>query len=416
MFSEQSLHGGKVVCVLAASLSSVVADAILPNCYLEYVDSKIEENGLSDRWLRPSWIDVDLNALAGNCRRVKAMVGAERKMMAVVKANGYGHGAVSVAQVALKHGAEFIGVASVGEALDLREAGIDKPILVLTYICPEAIPQIIRQNITISVFDLEHARQFNQVAHACGADLRIHLKIDSGMGRLGIMPEAASQFLHALDGLTHLKVEGIYTHFAVADEDPIYTNQQVATFKHVVRSLQAQGFQFDYIHCSNSAGILLVQDDLFNMVRPGLLLYGLSPSRHIPCPPGFQELITWKTTVVQVREMPPNYPIGYGNTYFTGGQERVAILPVGYADGLRRSPTTWREVLVHGRRAPLIGRVSMEKIAVNVSDIPDVKIGDEVVLLGKQGDQHITVDEVAEWLGTINYEIITTIMSRAPRQ
>ena len=212
-----------------------------------------------------------------------------------------------------------------------------------------------------------------------------------------------------------VELEGIYTHFSSADDDASHTGDQLNQFKRVLSALRADGFAFKYIHAANSAGILNCQAGFFNLVRPGLMLYGYAPSATPSALSGLRPVMSWKTCVAQVKTLPAGSPIGYGNTYRTQGEETVAILPVGYADGLRRSPRSWREVLVGGRRAPLIGRVSMEKIAINVSHIPNVKVGDEAVLLGRQGNEEICADEVAEWQGTINYEVLTSIAPRVPR-
>lgn len=366
--------------------------------------------------LRPSWIELDTDALAGNVRAIKAYLGDKVALMAVVKANAYGHGAVTVARTALLNGADYLAVANIAEALELRSAGIVAPILVLSYMPAFAVRQAIQENITVALYDPEQARAFDRAAYEVGAKLRIHVKVDSGLGRLGIMADQVVLLFRQLMALTHLEVEGIYTHFSSADEDPDYSMRQLEKFKNILRPLRASGFQFRYIHAGNSAGMLAHPDPILNMARPGLILYGLRPSAKTPMLAGIRPVMRWKTLIAQVRDLPPNYPVGYGNTYYTRGRERIAILPVGYADGLRRSPQTWREVLIHGQRAPLVGRVSMEKCAVNVTHIAGVSAGDEVVLLGPQGDDEITAEEIAEWLGTIHYEVLTTILPRVPRQ
>jgi len=364
---------------------------------------------------RPSWVEVDADAIADNARAIKSSIGNDVTLMAVVKANGYGHGAALVAQTALNNGAEYLGVASLEEALQLREAGIQAPILMLTYFPPEAVSQAIRLNLTATVFDLETARRYHQAAFGASQPLKVHVKLDTGMGRLGFFAEETSQIFRRLRPLTNLRVEGVYTHFAIADDDPGFTAEQVEIFKEALLPLRAAGMNIRYIHAANSPGVLGGEDNFFSMVRPGLLLYGLNPSENLSMLEGMRPALSWKTTILQVRDFPPGYPIGYGNTYYTKGHERIAILPVGYADGFRRSPQTWQYVLVRGQRAPVVGRVSMEKCAINVTDIPDVYAGDEVVLLGAQGDEIITAEMVAEWLGTINYEVVTTILPRAAR-
>lgn len=363
-----------------------------------------------------SRVEVDLNALAANVRGIKNLVGEQVALMAVVKADAYGHGAVSASRTALLNGAEYLGVSSVAEALELREAGIDAPILVLNYTPVSAIRQAVRQNLTITLYDIDMARAYDRAARELGAKLTVHVKVDTGMGRLGVMPKDAMLLFRHLYTLNHLDVEGIFTHFASADEDPDFTAFQVKSFRDIIKPLRASGFNFAYIHAANSAGMLSSKDSHFNMVRVGLAMYGLSPSASVRVPADFKPVLSWKTVVAQVKTLPGGHSVGYGRTYrVTGGDERIAILPVGYSDGFRRGPRNWGEVLVHGQRAPVIGRVSMEKSAISVSHIPDVSVGDEVVLLGRQGDDVITADDVAARIGTISYEVLTGILPRQRR-
>jgi alanine racemase len=374
------------------------------------------EASLFTQPVRPTWVEIDTDALANNVQRVKAFVGEDVALMAVVKSNAYGHGAITCARTALLNGASYLSVASLAEALELRDAGIEAPILILSYMPISGVRQAMQQDITVGIYDLDLARSYNRAAAGVGGKLRVHFKVDTGMGRLGVFADEAIAVFRQLGNLTHLDVEGIYTHYATADEDDEYAVEQLEIFKEVLRPLRASGYQFQHIHAANSAALLTDSDYHFNMIRPGITLYGLYPGDKGGIPDGLQPVMAWKTVVAQVRKFPPGYPIGYGNTYRTRSEETIAILPVGYADGLRRSPRTWHHVLIQGQRAPLVGRVSMEKCAVNVSHIPGVSIGDEVILMGKQGDDAITAEEIAEWLGTINYEVITTILPRIPRQ
>jgi alanine racemase len=362
-----------------------------------------------------NWVSLDLDALATNVRGIKNWIGDSVTLMAVVKADAYGHGAVAVARTALLNGAEYLAVSSVTEALELREAGLDSPILVLNYTPLSAIRQAIRQRLTITIYDLDMARTFDRAARELGERLSVHVKIDTGMGRLGVMPKDAMNLFRHILNLKSLDVEGVFTHFASADEDADYTAFQLKTFKDLLKPLRASGFSFKYTHAANSAATLASKENHFNMVRVGLAMYGLIPSPTVPLPPEFRPVLSWKTVVAQVKTLPPNHPVGYGRTYYTQAEERIAILPVGYADGFRRAPNTWREVLVHGQRAAVIGRVSMEKTAINVTAIPGVSVGDEVVLLGQQGDEYLTAEAIAKQLGTINYEVVTSILPRIPR-
>ncbi|HVU09835.1 MAG TPA: alanine racemase [Phototrophicaceae bacterium] len=368
------------------------------------------------RPIRPSWVDIDLDALANNVRGLKSIIGDKVMLIAVVKANAYGHGAISVARTALLNGAEYLAVASMQEAVELRSAGIEAPILVMSYTPAQAIRQAVRQNITITLYDLDLAHAYDRAAREAGGTLRVHVKVDTGMGRLGVMASDAMVFFRQILGLSHLEFEGIYTHFSMADEDLSYTLEQVKTFKQILTPLRAAGFNFKYIHAANSAGTLVSKETHFNAVRTGLAMYGLSPSELAAVPSDFRPVLSWKTVVAQVKTLPPGHPVGYGGTYYAKDTERIAVIPVGYSDGLRRSPQYWGHVLVKGQFAPIIGRVSMEKTTINVTDIPDVSIGDEVVLIGRQGSQQITADEIARRLGTISYEVLCSVVPRAPRR
>lgn len=395
---------------------------------------------------RPSWIEIDLDALAHNVRAIKALLGAATPvtapksanasrpggkrsappmensvhLFAVVKADAYGHGAVAVARTALRSGANYLAVASVSEAMTLRDSGIAAPILVMSYTPVNAIRTAIRAGLTITVYDLELARAYDRAAREMDERLKIHVKIDTGMGRLGILADEAPALFRGLENLFTLKVEGIYTHFSSADEDPAYTAEQIAVFRRVVTPLQRAGWNVRYLHAANSAGTLASPDNHFNAVRVGIEMYGIASSPQSALSSDFRPVMSWKTRIAQVKLLPPGHPVGYGNTYRTGAGptgagERVAILPVGYSDGLRRAPSNWGEVLVHGQAAPIIGRVSMEKTIIRVDHIADVAIGDEVVLLGAQGGARIRAEDVAARLGTIGYEVVTNILARVPR-
>lgn len=363
----------------------------------------------------PSRVEIDLSALAANVRWIRTRVGGAVSIMAVVKANAYGHGALAVARVALDSGCDLLAVANMAEALELRAAGIDAPILVLSYVPPGAISTAIDLNISLSVFDETFARHCIAAASEARAELNVQVKIDSGMGRLGVLPHSAAAVCGRLWETVGIRLEGIYTHFATADDDISYMMRQLKTFNRVLAQLQTAGIQAEHIHAANSAAVLNCLDSHFNVVRPGVMLYGLEPMPESGIAEFLAPAMSWKTQVAQVKTLPANSRVGYGDAYRTRGVETIAAVPVGYADGLRRTPSSWREVLIRGRRAPLAGRVSMEKITVNVSHIPGVKVGDEVVLLGRQGDDCISADEIAGWIRSNNYEVVTSIAPRLPR-
>ena len=363
----------------------------------------------------PSRVDIDLDALAGNARAIKALAGAERKVMAVVKADAYGHGAPAVAQTALQHGADMLAVANLAEAAQLRASGIDAPILTLSHLPPEQLGDAMRLRLTLTVYDARLASQYLAALESSGQALSVHLKVDTGMHRLGALPHEALELARRLDSTHSMALQGVYTHFAAADEDADYTAAQLATFRRLLETLRAEGIAPEYVHAANSPALLTCRDSYFNLVRPGVLLYGLRPMDDAPNMAGFRPVMRWSTRVAQIKTLPPGKRVGYGHGYITRGRETLAALPVGYADGLRRTPQSWKFVLLRGQRASLVGRVSMEKIIVDVSHIPGAQIGDEAALLGAQGQDEISADEIARWLGSNNYEVVCTIAPRVPR-
>ncbi len=365
---------------------------------------------------RPTWVEIDLNAVANNVQRIAEIVGPKVRIMAVLKADAYGHGAVRIARTALNHGVSYLGVACLGEAEVLREAGIQAPILILGYTPAWQAREAILANTAVTLFSEDVARAFSRAAQELNRPVTVHVKVDTGMGRLGLLPHEVVPFVEFLSGLPGLVLEGIFTHFSTADAaDKRYTYHQLAVFRQVLAELEERGYRFPLVHAANSPATLSVPESHFNMVRVGIAIYGLAPSPETPLPPGFRPALSFKTQVAQVKELPPGSYISYGNTYRTQGYERIAVIPVGYADGFRRGPAHWGEVLVKGRRAPIVGRVCMDQTMINVTHIPDVRQGDEVVLIGRQGSEEITVDEVARRLGTINYEVVSEILARVPR-
>jgi alanine racemase len=389
---------------------------------------------------RPTWLEVDLGAIAHNVRRLKELAG-EAQLMISLKADAYGHGAIQVAQTALLNGATWLGVACLSEGLTLRQAGIRAPILVLGYTPAWQARDLLRHDLTATVFDLDVARAFSRAALALDRPARVHVKVDTGMGRLGVFPDQALAFIRTLRELPGLVVEGVFTHLSVADGtsdwERTYSAEQLAAFDRVLAALAAANIHVPLAHAENSAALL--QNDRqastpvfqavqfpvssfqlpassIQLVRPGIAAYGLDPSPQVPCPPDFRPALAWKTQVAQVKELPPGSFVGYGATYCTSGCERIAVIPVGYADGFRRAPHHWGEVLVRGQRAPITGRVCMDQTMINVTHIPGVRQGDEVVLIGRQGDDWITAEEVAARLGTINYEVVSAILARVPRE
>ena len=382
-----------------------------------------------------TWAEIDLDAIAHNVQELKRRVGENTELMAVVKANGYGHGAVPVAETALANGASRLAVNRAVEGVQLRQAGITAPVLILGYTLPAQAEAIVRWSLTPTVNDPEQARALSAAASrppfippkACpeqgrrvggerGGALPIHVKVDTGLGRFGLLPGEVVGFVRATSALPGLFLEGIYTHFAIADAaDKTYTLQQFEIFREVVRRLEEAGFAIPIKHVAGSAATLDLPETHLDMVRCGITLYGLRPSDEVEPTIPLRPAMTLKSRVARVRILPAGSSISYGCTYTTSEPTRVALVPVGYGDGYHRLISNRGQVLIRGQRAPILGRVCMDQFVVEISHIPDVQQHDEVVLLGQQGDDEISVEEVAAWSETINYEVTTNILPRVTR-
>ncbi|MEW5718236.1 MAG: alanine racemase [Chloroflexota bacterium] len=374
--------------------------------------------------LRPAWTEVNLSAIENNVRRVVEIAGGAH-VMAMVKANAYGHGAVEVSRAALRGGARWLGVVSVGEAIELRRANIAAPMLVTGYTPPAWTRAAVKNDVTLTVFTFDVARAISDAARALNVRARMHLKVDTGMSRLGVMPDDAVAFARAVNALPNIEIEGVCTHFAMADlpdafgvsgGGDAFTEKQLATFREVVGALERAGIQPRYRHCANSPATLRLPDARFNLVRSGILIYGLDPDPQVPCPPGFVPALSFKTQIAYVKEVAVGASVGYGDAFRAPCPLRVAIVMVGYADGYRRKLANNGEVLVRGKRAPIIGRVCMDQCFADVTTIDSAQAGDEVALIGKQGAEEIRAEELAERLGTNNYETVATISARVERR
>jgi alanine racemase len=364
-----------------------------------------------------TWSEVDLSAIAHNVRQLKEHIGPQTRLAAVVKANAYGHGVVPVARVALENGAERLGVGRVEEGAALRQAGIEAPILLMCYATPVQAAEIVRHRLTPTVNSLELAQALSAaVAEQGEANLPLHIKVDTGMGRFGLLPEELLDFARALARLPGLSLEGIYTHFCTADEpDTSHTDQQFDHYQQLVAQLEEAGIRIPIQHVANSAATLRFPQMHLDLVRCGISLYGLSPSPDVEAPFPLRPAMALKSRVGRVRTLPAGWGISYGRDYVTTEPTLVALVPLGYGDGYHRLLSNRGAVLIGGQRAPLLGRVCMDQFVVDVSEIEDVHEGDEVVLFGRQGQAELSADEVAAWAGTINYEVVTSVLSRVPR-
>lgn len=362
---------------------------------------------------RTVWAEVDLSAIGHNIREIKGRIRGGAMLCAVVKADAYGHGALAVAKAAVEAGAGYLAVAILNEALLLRDAGCREPILILGFTPEEQASIVVDRGITQTVFTFEAAAALSAAAVKLNKRAKIHLKIDTGMGRIGILPEEAGALAARIAELPHLDLEGIFSHFATADgKDKAFAYEQLERFKRAVASVEACGISIPIKHLANSAAILEIPEAHFDMVRAGVILYGLWPSPEVKKTIDLRPAMRFKTKVAYVKPMPPMRGISYGGTFVTADDSVIATLPVGYADGYTRRLSGAAMVQIRGRRVPVVGRICMDQCMADVTGISGVKAGDEVVLFGSE---QVPVDEIAELLGTINYEIVCMVSSRVPR-
>jgi len=358
--------------------------------------------------LGSTWMEIDLDAIAQNVRNIKKLIGEKKELMAVVKGNAYGHDILEVSSVVLKNGASRLAVARLEEGIFLRKTGITVPILVLGLTLKQQAELLVSYNITPTVSEYEMIEKLSESAFKEDKIVKVHLKVDTGMGRIGIFSNHVLNFIKKVKVLKNVEIEGIFTHFSVADEkDKSYTEKQFGKFMEVLTFLEKEGIKIPVKHVSNSATLLDLPHMWLDLVRPGISLYGLYPSREVQKTVKLIPAHTFKTRIVFLKELPAGEYISYGRTYTTKQKRTViASLPVGYADGYSRLLSNQGEVLVRGKRFPVIGRVCMDQTMIDVTNLPQVEIGDEVVLWGRQGEEEITVEEIAEKIGTINYEIV----------
>jgi alanine racemase len=365
---------------------------------------------------RPTFCFIDLDALRWNFRQIRSKVGTEVKVLAMVKANAYGHGAQAVAEALAAEGSDAFGVATVEEALELRQSGIRQPIIVLAGVYPEQVDKFLENRLTPVVHEIQTLRSVEAAVQSRGARLNIHLEVDTGMGRTGFLADDIDLWLPELTKLKALRLEGVFSHFSDAESaNEGYTQNQLRNFLSVIQRLRGAGISPPLVHMAKSAAIVTVPASHFAMVRPGLALYGIYPSPACSKEITLKPVLSWKTRILQLKQVPEGSSLGYGRTFATRRESLIATLPVGYGDGYQRILSNQAVVLVRSARAPVVGRISMDLTMIDVTDIGETNQGDEVVLLGRQGDAEISADEMAAWSNTISYEILTSIGARVPR-
>ncbi len=365
---------------------------------------------------RPTYAEIDLAALEYNFRQVKRRVAPEVKVLVAVKADAYGHGILQVSKRLINSGVDYLGVATIDEAIQLRKAKITAPLLVFGSIFSYEIKPIINYNLTASIGDLPTARRLDREAKAKKKRVKVHIKIDTGMGRLGIWHREAKVFIKELIRFKNLQLEGIYTHFASADEEDFsYTFLQIESFQNLIRDLERIGIDIPLKHAANSMGLLKFKESHFNLVRPGLMIYGLYPLKSTPRDIKLKPVLSFKTKIVYLKKLSAGRTVSYGRTYVTRKDTVIAVLPVGYGDGYSRSLSNKAEVLIQGKRASVVGTICMDQTMVDVTQTPNVKVGDSAVLIGRQGKEEIKAEELANFSDTISYEVICGISKRVPR-
>ncbi len=380
-------------------------------------------DSLSERH-RPTWAEIHLGHLVHNFRAIRARVGPAVKICAVVKAEAYGHGAVAVARCLEAVGADWFGVATVEEGVALRAAGIARPILCFGVLQGQQ-DLVLEHRLTPVVFDLSLVERLEACARARQMILDVHLEVDTGMGRVGVPFRELTNVLRALARFPHIRLDGLMTHLAAAD-DPAkaeFTREQIARFRQALQMVETMGFHPTYRHLANSAGVRAYPEAWGNMVRPGGLLYGLWSGPHVSelvleTPEGacrLRPVLSLHTRIVLLKDVDAGTPLGYGSAFITSRPSRIATLPIGYHDGYRRALSTGGRVLVRGQFASVVGRVSMDWTLVDVTDIPEARVGDEVILIGQENGRRILAEDVAAWCGTIAYEITSGISARVPR-
>lgn len=367
--------------------------------------------------LRSTRAIVDLSAIRHNLAQIRSLVGDSVQILAVVKADAYGHGAVNVSRTCEHAGATMLGVALVQEGVELRNAGIRLPILVQCCIGEDEIGSALENNLTVTVASCEIAERVSVMAGESGLTAKLHADIDTGMGRIGFAAEKAVDEIAKVARLPHVELDGIYTHFSTSEiENDSYTLMQLERFEKLMNALSAHGVRPPRVHAANSGAVINYRQSYLTLVRPGLILYGVYPHRELERKIDLRPALTFETSIVFLKEIAPGTPLGYGRSFIAPERMRIATANVGYADGYPWRLSNKARALVRGKLVPVVGRVSMDQLLVDVSSVPEAMIGDTITLMGSGDSEIIRAEDLAEWAGTISYEILTGISKRVPRR
>lgn len=376
------------------------------------------------KFVKRTWAEVNINNIKHNFRKIKNKLNSETKLLCVLKADAYGHGSEFLVKEYEKMGADFFGVSNLDEAMQLRKAGARKPILIFGYTPSECADVLANNNISQTVFSLEYAKQLQTQCKNKGVNIKAHIKIDTGMSRIGFFAQneesrkkSINEILE-INNMTEIEIEGMFTHFSVADDtanEKNYTLMQINNFKNIINNLESKKLHIPLKHCCNSGGMINFPDMHLDMVRAGIILYGLYPSEEIAQKISLKPSMSLKTVISQIKIIPKGTSVSYGRTFVADKEIKIASVAIGYADGYSIKFSNNSEMIVRGKRSKVLGRVCMDQLMIDVSDVDGVREGDVVTVFGGDGENYISVDELAKNIGTINYEIVCLIGKRVPR-
>lgn len=390
---------------------STVTSQILYSADIEAV-TKLKNNLKNGR----AWVEIDLDRLKENFRKVKEWVGPDKRILVAVKADAYGHSSVAVSKALAVEGVSVLGVASLEEAIEIKRGGAGVPVLILSPSSFMEIPEIVTEGFTSTVSNIEYARRLSGVAGAMDRKMEVHIEVDTGMGRTGVNYSGAADFIQQVCELDSIQVEGIFTHFASAEaSDKTFALEQLKRFTQVLEDLRSRSVEIPMVHAANSASLLDLRESHFNMVRPGLVIYGMYPSKWVKRQIDVRPVMTFKARVAHLNSIRRGETVSYGRTYTAPKDSTVAVVSVGYGDGYSRALSNKGEVLIRGKRFNIVGVVCMDLTMVDVTGHPEIRVGDEVVLIGSSGEEEISADELARLSGTITYDVTCSVGPRVPR-